>query len=234
MLPGSVGLWGGYGTRLDRQKSAKHYLSFCHPCLWNNLSFLHWCASPSVVLINWSNSVECIITENAPASQIIVILQPTCMGSEALIRRALFLQCCVLSQPLESIRHVWHVGTLLWVWRTKVESSDLSNFSILVQNILLGLFWFPSLLQRSRVRIGFRKEMVQGSGRIGSRAWGDLSLLPRFVLAVRGWLWAKQIPCLQSGHSETPGVSTCSGWDSSLENSFCLGVCLLDCPSWTK
>lgn len=123
--------------------------------------------------------------------------------------------------------------TLLWVWRTKVESTDLSNFSILVQNILLDLFWFPFLLQRPRVRIGFRKEMVWCSERTGSRAWGDLGLFPRFVLAV-GWLWAKQIPCLQNGHSKTPGVSTCLSSDSSLENSFYLGVCLLNCPSWTK
>lgn len=38
------------------------------------------------------------------------------------------------SQPLEGMRHVWHVGTLPSAGRMKVESIELSNFTISVQN----------------------------------------------------------------------------------------------------
>lgn len=56
----------------------------------------------------------------------------------------------------------------------------------------------PPLLQRPRVRMDFRKDVVSG---LGAGVWGCLGFLPSCVPALWGD-WAEQISCVKNGDSK--------------------------------
>lgn len=63
----------------------------------------------------------------------------------------------------------------------KVESIELSNFTISVQNIVR---FIPSTAIETQSQDGFQKKMVGCGGQIGSRTWEGVGFLPRLVLTL--------------------------------------------------